>query len=327
MQNVSRIGSHRNTRGLPEISPPSPVPLQKITVAYTYQPQCTLVHVAAAKGYFAAEGLEVQQQLHTYGKSALQSVLDGKADLATVAETPVMFNILKGEKIFVIANIDASTTNNAIVGRKNAGLATPRNLKGKRIGFAPGTTSEFFLDSLLTANGITRQEIKPVALKPDEMLDAVMAQKVDAVSIWNYPLSLINKQLGANGIIFYDKELYTETFNIASKQDFAKNNPETVKRFLRALLKAEKFVTEHADEAQSIMSLATRIDKDLIRDVWSNFHYQLELDQMLLITLEDETRWAMKNKLAEQAEMPDYRSYIYSDALKAVKPEAVRMNR
>jgi ABC-type nitrate/sulfonate/bicarbonate transport system substrate-binding protein len=302
-------------------------PLQKITVAYTYQPQSTLVHIAAAKGYFAEQGLEVQPLMHTYGKAALQSVIENKADFATVAETPVMFNVLQGEKIFVIANIEASSTNNAIVARKDMGITSPSNLKGKRIGFTPGTTSDFFLDSLLTANGLTRQEIEPVPLKPEEMQDAIMAKKVDAVSTWNYPLTQISRLLGADGTVFYDKEIYTETFNIASRQDFVQKHPDTVKRFLRVLIKAEDFVAKNPDEAQVIMSAATKIDKSLIHDVWSAFNYQVVLDQTLLITLEDETRWAMKNKLTDQTVMPDYLSFIDIDSLKAVKPEAIRMSR
>lgn len=307
--------------------PRSPETLQKITVAYTFQPQSTLVHIAVNKGYFAAEGLAVESLMHTYGKAALQSVIEGKADFATVAETPVMFNILKGEKIFVIANIEASTTNNAIVARKSAGIATPGDLKGKRIGFTPGTTSEFFLDSLLTANGLTRPEIQPVVVKPEDMQDAIVTEKVDAVSTWNYPLTQINRQLGADGTIFFDREIYTETFNIAARQDFVGNNPETVKRFLRALIKAEEFVVKSPDEAQGIMAAATKIDKNLIRDVWNVFNYHVGLDQTLLITLEDETRWAMKNKLTEQSVMPDYLNYIHVDSLRAVQPGAIRMNR
>ena len=72
-------------------------PPQKIAVAYTYQPQSALIHVAVAKGFFAEEGLDVQSQLYTYGKAALQSLLEHKSDIATVAETPVMFSVLKGE--------------------------------------------------------------------------------------------------------------------------------------------------------------------------------------------------------------------------------------
>jgi NitT/TauT family transport system substrate-binding protein len=119
----------------------------------------------------------------------------------------------------------------------------------------------------------------------------------------------------------------TETFNIATRQDFLKARPEAVKGFLRALLKAEAFVAKNPDEAQTIMAAATKIDKSLIRDVWNAFNYRVVLDQKLLLTLEDEARWAIKNKLTDKTTMPDYSSYIHSDSLRAVKPEAVSTNR
>ena len=301
--------------------------LQKITVAYTYQPQSTLAHVAVAKGYFAEEGLEVQSLMHTFGKASLQSLLDHKADFAAVAETPFMFNVLKGEKIYLIANIEASGKNNAIVARKDAGISVAGDLKGKRIGFTPGTTSDFFLDSMLTVIGLTRQSIQPVPLKPEEMQAAIVEKRVDAVCTWNYPLTQIKRQLGPNGVLFYDPIIYTETFNFAAQQDFVQKNPETVRRFLRALIKAENFVAQHPDEAQAIMSAATKTDLDLIREVWNAFNYRVVLDKKLLITLEDETRWAMKNKLTDQTVMPEYQNYIHLDSLRAVKPDAIRGGR
>jgi ABC-type nitrate/sulfonate/bicarbonate transport system substrate-binding protein len=300
---------------------------QKITVAFTTQPQSTLVQVAVAKGYFLAEGLEVQPLLHTYGKAALQSLLDHKADFATVAETPVMFNLLKGEKFFVIANIEASSRNNAIVARRDAGISGPSSLKGKRIGFTPGTTSDFFLDSMLTALGLTRQAIQPVALKPEEMQAAILERKVDAVCTWNYPLAQIKRQLGANGTIFFDPEIYTETFNITASPEVVEQRPETVRSFLRALIKAERFVAEHPAEAQAIMAVASKMEVQLVREVWDAFNYRVRLGQTLLIALEDETRWAMKNKLTDRTAMPDYRKSIRDEFLWQLNPDAVRLAR
>lgn len=311
----------------PDTKPRVAVPLQKIAVAYTNQPQSTLIQVAVAKNYFAEEGLEIESILHTFGKASLQSLLDHKAVFATVAETPFMFNVLKGEKIFIIANIEASGLNNAIVARKDADIDQPSDLKGKRIGFTPGTTSDFFLDSLLTANGLRREDIQTVPLKPEEMQEAVMDRKVDAVSTWNYPLTQINKQLGKNGILFADPTIYTETYNVAAHQDYVHKNPETVKRFLRAIIKAEDFSRLNPAEAQAIMSIATKTDLNLVREVWSVFNYQLVLDKRLVITLEDESRWAMKHRLTEQTEMPDFRQFIHSDSLMAVKPQAFSGNR
>ncbi len=57
------------------------------------------------------------------------------------------------------------------------------------------------------------------------------------------------------------------------------------------------------------------------------FSYHVSLDQTLLITLEDETRWAMKNKLTDKTAMPNYADYIHVDSLMAVKPEAVKLKR
>ena len=300
---------------------------QKVSIALVNQPQSTLILVAVKKGYFSDEGLDVQVLPQSFGKAALQAMVEGKADFATTAETPIMFSILRGERIFVIANVETSTANDAVIARVDAGIAKPADLKGKRIGFLQGTTIDFFLDSFLTAQGLTRQDITPVPLKPDEMLDALLEKKADAVAAWNYPLTQIKRRLGAQAVTFYDRQIYTEHFNIAAMQDFVRKNPQSVTALLRGLVRAEAFVTSHANEAQDIVSEAIKVDKDLVKEVWDVMGYKVRLDQNLTITLEDETRWAMKSKLTDQAVMPNYLSYIYVDGLKAVKPGAVRMDR
>jgi len=313
------VGCHKISTQAPE--------KPKITVAYTTQPQSALIHIAIAKGYFADEGLEVQSSIHSFGKASLQTLLDNKSDFATVAETPVMFSVIKGEKIFVIANVEATTMNNAIVARKDAGINKASDLKGKRVGFTPGTTSEFFLDSMLAANIFTRKDIQAIPLKPDEMQEGITSRKVDAVCTWNFPLTQIYHLLGANGTIIFDREIYTETYNVAAQQDFVQKNPATVKAFLRALLKAESYLEKNPVEARGIMAKAANIDISLVQEIWSHFNFHVGLDQTLLITLEDETRWAIKNKLTDKTEMPDYRQYIHAESLKAIKPEAVKLNR
>ena len=300
---------------------------QKVTLALVAQPQSTLILVAMKKGYFSDEGLDVQVLPQVNGKLALQSMVEGKADFATVAETPVMFSILRGERIFVIANIESSTENDAILARVDAGITMPSHLKGKRIGFIPGTTLDFFLDSFLTAQGLTRQEVTPVPLKSEEMLDALLAKKVDAVAAWNYPLTQIKRRLGTQTVIFYDRQIYTEHFNIAAMQDFVRQSPQTVTALLRGLVRAEAFVISHSDEAKSMVSETIKVDEDLVKEVWDVMSYQVRLDQSLVITLEDETRWAMKNKLTDETVMPNYLSYMYVDGLKSVKPESVQMHR
>lgn len=298
---------------------------QTITVAYTAQPQGTLIHIGMAQGYFAAEGVNVRASMHEFGKTALQAVVDGDADIATVAETPIMFSILRGEKIAIVSEITNSSTNNAIIVRKDAGIASPAGLTGRRVGYTPGTTGEFFLDAVLSAGGHSIKEVKPVPLKPKEMLDALETGKVDAVSTWNYPLSEIQQQMGNHCQVFYDRDIYTETFALAGRKAFIASHEELMRRFLRALLKAEQYSREHPTESQQIVARATSTDITLVRKVWPAFKFNIVLNQSLLITLEDETRWAIKNKLVDATAMPDYLAHIHFDSLQAVKPEAVKI--
>jgi len=41
------------------------------------------------------------------------------------------------------------------------------------------------------------------------------------------------------------------------------------------------------------------------------------------IMLEDEARWAIKQRFVQKAELPNFLGFIYLDAMAAVKPEAL----
>ncbi|MBF0539702.1 MAG: ABC transporter substrate-binding protein, partial [Nitrospirae bacterium] len=71
---------------------------KKVVIAYVNNLHSALVLVAVKKGYFKDQGLDVVLLPQYLGKTALEIVLAGNADIATVTETPIMFNILKGKK-------------------------------------------------------------------------------------------------------------------------------------------------------------------------------------------------------------------------------------
>ena len=96
----------------------------------------------------------------------------------------------------------------------------------------------------------TGKEVKIIDMKPDEMADALGAGRVDAVSTFNPTLTLIKKELGNKGTVFFCESIYTENFCITGMQDYAAKHPETIKKVLRALIKAETFVQQHPAEAQ-----------------------------------------------------------------------------
>lgn len=302
-------------------------PPEKVTIAYSASPDAALAQVAQAKGYYLQEGLDATPQMHPYGKVALDAMLEGKADFATVAETPVMFAVMNGGKVSIIATIQTSIRNVAIIARKDKGILTPRDLKGRKIAVTSGTLLDFYTDAFLVAQGISRKDITVVPMMPDEMAGAVERGDVDAIAAWSYVLIQTQKRLGDRGISFYDEDVYMQTFNIVTTQDYIRTHPENVKKVLRALVKAEKFIVQNPAEAQAVVADFSTIDKAIISEMWPVENFSVTLDQSLLLQMEDESQWAIKGGLTDKTKIPNYLNFIYSDGLESVKPNAVRMLR
>jgi ABC-type nitrate/sulfonate/bicarbonate transport system substrate-binding protein len=309
-------------------NPPSSGRLvEAATIAAVRLPHSTLIYIAHDQGYFSEEGLKVTILDHLYGKEAMESLLAGKADFATAAEGPIMFAVMKGEKISVIATIQTSTKNEAIVARKDLGIAALSDLKGRRIGVAFGTGADFMLASLLTINRIPADSIRRLDVEPDDNLAALSEGRVDAVATWNPYVLQLSRALGDRGIVFRSGEAYTETFNIAASRKVVQENPGIVNKLLRAVAKAESFVQAHPAKARELVAEAIGMERPLLEELWPLNDFSLGLDQSLLIALEEESRWAVENGLTAGKKAPNYLDYFYLDGLTAVKPEAVRIIR
>ena len=302
-------------------------PPEKITIAYSTASNAILIYIAFTNSYFAEEGLDATPQPHPFGKPALNAVIDGKADVATVADTPIMFAVVNGRQITILAVIQTSNRNEAIIARKDRGIIKPSDLKGKKIGVTFMTNADFFAYTFLLAQGIDRDQVKIIDMKPDEMAAALGTGRVDAVSTFNPTIKQLERGLGNKGAVFFGGSLYTENFCIVTMQDYVKKHPEAIKKVLRALLRAETFVQQNPDEARRLVADFIKIDKALLDDIWPIFTTRVSLDQALLVDLEDQTRWALKNRLTKSRIMPNYLDFIYVDGLSAVKPEAVRIFR
>jgi sulfonate transport system substrate-binding protein len=300
-------------------------PTEKIIIAYAALPEAALAQIAQSRGFYREVGLETTAHVRTYGKLALKEVLEGKADIATVAETPVMFAIMNGEKISVIATIQSSKKNHAIIARKDKGILKPQDLKGKKIATTFGITADFYLDTFFASHSISRKDMTIVNLKPEEYQDAIVKGEIDAVSIFYPFLRQTLKILGSNGITFYDDELYTETFHVVATQDFVHKNPGKVRKLLHALVKAEGYAKSNQADSQKIVSDFIGTEIDIVRDIWDDNVFEVKLYQTLIFSLEDESQWAKKRGLTKATKIPNYLDFIYFDGLMSVKPEAVRI--
>jgi len=302
-------------------------PLEKITLGIRPGAMGSVVWVADAKGFFEEEGLDVTLKEYSSGKGALIGMFNNEVEIGTTSEVPLVFNSFERQDFLLFGTIGYSDKSAKIIARKDRGINSAPDLKGKKIAVHKSSAAHFFLSAFLMQNHIPESEVNIVYMKSENLVPAIINGEIDAFS-WRDPGTQHAKDaLGDNAVEFSAPGLYRKTFNVIAMKDFIRNRLETIKKILRALLKAEKFIQKEQAEAIAIIARVSKVEKEEMATIWDDFGLRVSLDQSLLVTLEAEARWAIKNKLTDKTKVPNYLYYIYMDALEEVKPEAIRIIR
>jgi len=283
-------------------------------------------YIADSQGYFAAEGVNVRTQECTAGQHCLKLLFEGKAQLATAADIPVVFNSFERNDYAILATFVSSSRDVKLVTRKSAGITQAKQLEGKRVAVVKGTSAHYFLDSSLILNDVDVKKVTVVSLQPDQMVAALERQEVDAVAIWEPFAYLAMKALGADGTIFPSPRIYTETFNlIAQRHTIAAREGDLVK-VLRALERSQQFIRERPKQAQDILLERLKLDQGFVEWGWSDFDYRMSLDQSLVTTLEGEARWATREgHVAAGSRIANFLDLVHSAPLRQTVPGAVTL--
>ena len=92
---------------------------------------------------------------------------------------------------------------------------------------------------------------------------------------------------------------------------------------MKALLKAEDFIKKNNNQAKEIIKNKFNYEFDYNESSFAKHRFIVKIPQALLLTMEDQARWRIDNKLTDKTEIPNYLMSLYLDELKGLKPEAV----
>lgn len=312
-----------------------PPELQKVTFATIPWLGEAASYVAYCNGYFEEEGLDVTLTYNNAGFESLKNLFEGDADIITVAETPIVYTSFDKKKytdfergeFYIIGNMNHSDKIHFVLARKDKGINSASDLKGKKVAVYRGTASDFFMDSFFILNGIKSSDVEIVNMDPPTMVSAIEKGEIDAIVCWQPHILNTQLELGDNAIILPSENIYTASWLIIVMKDYAEKNPEVLEKFVRAIVKAENFIAGNREESIDIHSEESGLAREIIAALWDDVIFDLSLDQALLTNLEDEARWAIKYGLTDKTEVPNYLDYIYFDALEKVKPGAVTIAR
>jgi NitT/TauT family transport system substrate-binding protein len=296
----------------------------KVVIAEGTQPIAGPVYVAYAKGFFKEEGVDVQLASFPTGKFCLDALLGGKADFATVAETPIMHASFKNQPMKIVATMHRSRLNTYCVARKDRGVNVPGDLKGKTVAVPFGTNGEYALAAFLAKNGLTLGDLTLVNLSPPEMIGPITKGDVAGVAAWQPHIGRCEKSLGENGVHFSFDQAYEETYNLVTSTKMAAERGTTVAKILKALDRAVVFMGQNPNEAIEIVAQRIDMEKTELERIWPIYHFGLDLRQSLIETMSAQGKWAVERG-HQTGVVPNMRDVVSTAALRSLKPESVEL--
>lgn len=304
---------------VPSVKQASSEPLR---VGATPTVNCALIYLADSEGFFKKEGIDVVIKDYETGPLAVNDLVADKVDIATAVEIVLVLQSFTHPDLRIPATIGV-VSNHDLVVRKDRGITRPQDLKGKRVAVTRGSSSEFFFYTYLIFNRIPAGSVQVVNLAPSEMVKAMEDGTIDAAVSWPpYPAEM-ERQLGAKGARWPAQSGQDAYLLLLAKEGFLKKQPKAMERFLAALSDAQRYVAKYPDRAQAIVRHRFKADSGSFSEAWSRSRLELQLTQDLLVLMEREATWAIRNKLVEKREMPNYLDFFSFEALEKARPEAV----
>jgi len=296
---------------------------EKVTVGIARSLLSTAVYIAQKQGFFSDEGLDVTVKEYGSGKKATQALFAGEIDISTVSDMPVVLNSFKRQDFCIFATFAYSYPFVKVIARRDKGIRTGADLKGKKVGANWGTSSHFFLGVFLIHNRLSISDVEMINIKTIDLPAALKNNEVDAISVWQLYTQEAMQLLGDNAIELPSAEIYRTTFSFAVMKRFGKEHPKILQKILRAIDKACAFIRKDREKAQEIITAIFSIDKNTVSPLLDGMEFDISLDQSLLVGWDEIARWAIANKLVDHEMFPDYLNYICPNALEAVKPESI----
>ncbi len=119
-------------------------PVEKISVGATTQELSTLIWIAEEKGYFEENGLDATVRAYDTGIETKNALLAGEVDVADTVDFVISGLGFEEADIKVLASINTAIID-YIIARRDRGISSLSDLRGKKIGIKPGSSAEYYL--------------------------------------------------------------------------------------------------------------------------------------------------------------------------------------
>ncbi|WP_415453998.1 aliphatic sulfonate ABC transporter substrate-binding protein [Azorhizobium caulinodans] len=210
---------------------------------------------------FAKDGITIRWVQSAGSNKALEFLNAGSLDFGSTAGAAALIGKINGnpiKSVYVYSRPEWT----ALVTRPDTGIKTVADLKGKTVAVTRGTDPHIFLVRALAANGLTEKDVKLVLLQHADGRLALQRKDVDA---WAGLDPIMASAEVEDGAVLFFRKPEDNTWGVLNvREDFAKANPDIVKRVLATYEKARLWSVQHPKELSAALVSATKLPEPVI---------------------------------------------------------------
>ena len=267
----------------------------EVTVALDWYPNANHagLYLAQERGYFTAAGLDVELYTPADPTIVLQTVGAGRDTFGISYQTDLLLARAEGVPVVSVAAL-VQRPLMGVMSLSEQGIARPRDLVGKTVGYPGIPSQEAFLATMLEADGARFEDVELVNVGFD-LVPATIGGRVDAAmgAYWTHETILAARAGYPVDLLRVDDwgvPPYYELVLAAGETTVA-DDPGTIRAFLGA---AQRGYADAAAEPEAALDALAAASPDLDRAVEAEGLALLApawTDGVPVFGAQDETRW------------------------------------
>jgi NitT/TauT family transport system substrate-binding protein len=231
---------------------------ERVTVRFTWKlkGEYAPLFVALEKGYYRAEGLDVQLSEGNGAQNVLKALAAGNEKFGYGPAVAAARAVSQGLPVKVIALYQTSAPM-AVIAFPDTPLKGPKDLEGKRLAISVGETFGDMVRPFTRINGVDLGKIQLIQMDASARTTQFLTRKVDVMSVYlSNELPQIEKRAGVkfNVVKVTDFGLNVLGSSMYVSNAFAEQKPDVVKKLLLATAKGYRLAMANPREAAKIMA-------------------------------------------------------------------------
>jgi taurine transport system substrate-binding protein len=242
----------------------------------------TATAIPIQEGFFNDLGAPANIVFFDSGRDINTAFAAKSIEAATLGSSPVSLGVSNklGYEVVFINDVIGPAESLAVT--KKSGIASVKDLKGKKIATPFASTAHYSLLAALLQEGVDPAEVTILDLQTQDILATWIRGDIDGAYVWT---PVLEELLRNDGVVITDSAKLAEKGAVTAdvsvvSHDFAAKYPTLVTNYVKALVRTNDLINDSPDQAAGIVAKNVEIDVPTAKAQLAGNNYVRGSDQL-----------------------------------------------